>query len=87
MVIVIQVHNRIHYLRQLIVSLAEAPAIETTLLVFSHDYWDDDINTLVNSIDFAKTLQIHYPFSIQLHPDEFPGEDQNDCPRDAKRDQ
>lgn len=81
-VIVIQVHTRLVYLRHLIVSLAQARDIDTTLLIFSHDFYHEEINELVQSIDFAKVMQIFYPFSIQTHPNEFPGESPNDCPRD-----
>ena len=42
-----KVHNRESYLRQLITSLSAARHIEKTLLVFSHDVWDEQINTLV----------------------------------------
>ncbi|XP_061498382.1 alpha-1,6-mannosyl-glycoprotein 2-beta-N-acetylglucosaminyltransferase isoform X2 [Anopheles gambiae] len=86
-IIVVQVHKRITYLRHLIVSLAQARGISRTLLVFSHDYYDDDINDLVQSIDFCKVIQIFYPFSIQTHPTEFPGADPGDCPRDIKKEQ
>lgn len=86
-IIVVQVHKRITYLRHLIVSLAQAKHISRTLLVFSHDYYDDDINDLVQSIDFCKVMQIFYPFSIQTHPNEFPGPDPEDCPRDMKKEQ
>ncbi|CAF4652890.1 unnamed protein product, partial [Rotaria sp. Silwood2] len=30
-------------------------------------------------------IQIFYPFSQQLYPDEFPGLDPNDCPRDIAK--
>ncbi|KAH8408015.1 hypothetical protein KR222_011106, partial [Zaprionus bogoriensis] len=86
-IIVIQVHTRINYLRHLIVSLAQARDISKTLLVFSHDYYDDDINDLVQQIDFCKVLQIFYPHSIQTHPHEYPGVDPNDCPRNIKKEQ
>ncbi|XP_058062152.1 alpha-1,6-mannosyl-glycoprotein 2-beta-N-acetylglucosaminyltransferase isoform X3 [Anopheles bellator] len=86
-IIVVQVHKRITYLRHLIVSLAQARDISRTLLVFSHDHYDDDINDLVQSIDFCKVMQIFYPFSIQTHPSEFPGADPGDCPRDIKKEQ
>ncbi|XP_067616709.1 alpha-1,6-mannosyl-glycoprotein 2-beta-N-acetylglucosaminyltransferase isoform X6 [Eurosta solidaginis] len=85
-IIVVQVHTRITYLRHLIVSLAQAKDISKTLLIFSHDYYDDDINDLVQTIDFCKVIQIFYPYSIQTHPNEFPGVDPNDCPRDMKKD-
>ncbi|XP_059083271.1 alpha-1,6-mannosyl-glycoprotein 2-beta-N-acetylglucosaminyltransferase-like isoform X3 [Tigriopus californicus] len=84
-VIAIQVHNRLQYLRQLIVSLSQARDIEKSLLVFSHDFWDPAINSLISSIDFAKYIQIFYPYSIQTHPNEFPGESPDDCPRDATK--
>ncbi|GLV45035.1 Mannosyl (alpha-16-)-glycoprotein beta-12-N-acetylglucosaminyltransferase [Carabus blaptoides fortunei] len=86
-IIVIQVHTRITYLRHLIVSLAQVREISTALLVFSHDFYDDEINELVQSVDFCKVMQIFYPYSIQTHPHEFPGEDPNDCPRDIKKEQ
>ena len=63
-VIAIQVHDRIQYLRwyftnsfklklntnlrrHLIKSFSLAKGIEHTLLVFSHDVWDENINYLV----------------------------------------
>lgn len=86
-VIVVQVHKRITYLRHLIVSLAQAKDISKTLLIFSHDFYDEEINDLVQSIDFCKVMQIFYPFSIQTHPNEFPGTDPKDCKRDMKKEQ
>ncbi|KAI5632848.1 n-acetylglucosaminyltransferase II (MGAT2) domain-containing protein [Phthorimaea operculella] len=83
----LNVHTRVTYLRHLIVSLAQAKDIDSTLLVFSHDYYDEEINALVRSIDFTKVIQIFYPYSIQTHPNEFPGVDPNDCPRDLKPEQ
>ncbi len=82
-----QVHNRLQYLQQLITSLSKARGIERTLLVFSHDFWDEGVNRLVASVDFAMAMQIFYPYSMQTHPGEFPGETPGDCPRDAKREQ
>lgn len=57
-VIVVQVHNRIEYLRYLITSLAQAKDISKTLLIFSHDYYDENINDLIQKIDFCKVLQV-----------------------------
>ncbi|XP_021929706.1 alpha-1,6-mannosyl-glycoprotein 2-beta-N-acetylglucosaminyltransferase, partial [Zootermopsis nevadensis] len=87
LIIVVQVHTRIIYLRHLIVSLAQARDIDTVLLVFSHDYYDEEINELVQSVDFCKVMQIFYPYSIQTHPKEFPGESPGDCPRNIKKEQ
>jgi alpha-1,6-mannosyl-glycoprotein beta-1,2-N-acetylglucosaminyltransferase len=69
------------------VSLAEARDIDTVLLVFSHDHYDEEINELVQSVDFCKVMQIFYPYSIQTHPKEFPGESPGDCPRNIKKEQ
>lgn len=85
MVIVIQVHKRITYLKHLIQSLSNARDISKTLLIFSHDVYDDDINEMVRAIDFCRVMQIFYPFSIQTHPYEFPGTDVQDCDRDMKK--
>lgn len=86
-IIVIQVHTRITYLRHLIVSLAQAKDISNSLLIFSHDVYDEDINDLVQSVDFCKVMQIFYPHSLQTHPHEFPGTDPKDCPRDMNKEQ
>ena len=91
-----------HISRHLIRSLSLASGIDKTLLIFSHDVWDEQLNYLVRclylltsccmttykniifrSIDFAKVLQIFYPFSLQTHEHSFPGESHRDCPRDA----
>ncbi|XP_063242618.1 alpha-1,6-mannosyl-glycoprotein 2-beta-N-acetylglucosaminyltransferase-like isoform X1 [Bacillus rossius redtenbacheri] len=87
LVIVVQVHTRVIYLRHLIVSLAQARDIDQVLLVFSHDFYDEEINELVQSVDFCKVMQIFYPHSIQTHPHDFPGESPDDCPRNIKKEQ
>lgn len=71
----------------MIVSLAQVRDISQALLVFSHDFFDEEINDLVLSVDFCKVMQIFYPHSIQTHQHEFPGEDPNDCPRNIKKEQ
>ena len=68
-------------------NIFQAKDIDRTLIIFSHDVWDEEVNQLINSIDFAKILQIFYPYSIQTHSNTFPGESPNDCPRNAKKDQ
>jgi len=52
-VIVVQVHNRSEYLRHLVSSLRKAVDIEQTLLVFSHDFYSDELNDIVASVDFC----------------------------------
>ncbi|XP_036405929.1 alpha-1,6-mannosyl-glycoprotein 2-beta-N-acetylglucosaminyltransferase-like [Megalops cyprinoides] len=85
LVVVVQVHNRLDYLKLLIESLKKARGIENVLLIFSHDYWSPEINQVVTSINFCQVLQIFFPFSIQLYPQEFPGNDPKDCPRDIPK--
>ena len=71
--IVIQVHNRRVYLEKVIDSLSRARYIENTLLIFSHDFYSDQLNWLVRSITFAPVIQIFFPYSIQLYPTTLPG--------------
>ena len=58
-VIVVQVHNRDEYLHYLIDSLRKARHIEQTLLVFSHDYYSEEINKIVRAIDFCPVRSDH----------------------------
>ena len=81
-VVVVQVHNRGKYLQGLIHSLSLADGIDRVLLIFSHDVYDDNINSIIAGIKFCKVMQIFYPFSLQLYPNSFPGSDPKDCPRD-----
>lgn len=85
LVLVVQVHNRPEYLRLLIKSLEKAAEVHSFLLIFSHDYFSEEINAIVQGITFCKVLQIYFPFSIQLYPSQFPGQDPQDCPRDISR--
>ncbi len=85
LVVVVQVHNRPEYLRLLVDSLRKSKDIEKVLLIFSHDVWSPEINQIVASVDFCLVLQIFFPFSIQLYPQEFPGNDPRDCPRDIPK--
>lgn len=52
-VLLIQVHTRIVYLRKFIEMLRSVEKIEETLLIFSHDFIDENINKLVETIDFV----------------------------------
>ncbi|XP_057678078.1 alpha-1,6-mannosyl-glycoprotein 2-beta-N-acetylglucosaminyltransferase [Corythoichthys intestinalis] len=87
LVLVVQVHNRPEYLQLLIYSLEKAAEVHRFLIIFSHDYFSEEINTIVQGITFCKVLQIYFPFSTQLYPKEFPGQDSRDCPRDIAKDE
>lgn len=71
---------RLKELSYFIDSLAKVKHISDILLIFSHDVYDKQINSLIKSIAFCKVLQIFYPYSIQTHPFDFPGTHPNDCP-------
>lgn len=86
-VIVVQVHDRSNYLKILLDSLRKVKGIEKTLLIFSHDVYSQELNSIVQSIDFCPVMQIFFPVSAQLHPKEFPGEHPNDCPRNVKKEE
>lgn len=84
-VVVIQVHKRIVYFKELLDSLQHAKGIENVLLVISHDFYLDSLNALIRQIKFCQVIQIFFPYSLQLYPDQFPGQSLNDCPRDIKK--
>ena len=87
LVILVQVHSRLNYLKELIDSLKHTKHINETLVIFSHDLYDDEMNKLIENITFCSTLQIFYPLSLQLYPDTFPGQDPNDCPKSIKKEE
>ena len=49
----VQVHNRSEYLYQLVNSLRSVRDIEQALLIFSHDVYSSELNSIVASIDFC----------------------------------
>ncbi len=58
LVLIVQVHKRENYLKQLFESLKRAKGIENVLLVISHDYYYDDMNTVVESVDFCRVSRL-----------------------------
>lgn len=57
-VIIVQVHNRGDYFSYLLKSLSRAKGIEDVLLIISHDYYSEEINRHVESIEFCKVSGI-----------------------------
>lgn len=53
-VVIVQVHTRVGYLRYLIESLKAARDVASILLVVSHDFYSVEINSLVRNITFCK---------------------------------
>ncbi|KJE97612.1 hypothetical protein CAOG_07440 [Capsaspora owczarzaki ATCC 30864] len=85
-VIVIQIHNRLLYFMHTIQSLAQVENIGSALIVLSHDFWDEPIMDYIRSnLKFCRYVQIFMPHSMQLHPEAFPGQGTNDCPRDLSK--
>lgn len=82
-IVVIQCHSNVHHLQRLLSSLKKAYFINSSLLIFSHDYYSDKMNKLIQHINYAKYMQIFYPYSIQLHPKEFPGVERPSCSKDV----
>lgn len=78
-VVVVQVHSNVMYFRQLLNSLKMANGIKQAFIIFSHDYFSKEINKLIRGITFVRYMQIFYPYSIQLHPNVFPGQDSTLC--------
>jgi hypothetical protein len=52
-VLLVQVHKRIAYLTQFIEMLRAVDTINQTLVIFSHDFIDANINRLIANIDFV----------------------------------
>lgn len=87
-VIVIQAHDRPEMLKKLLYSLRYARGIESSTLVISRDKFSLEMDAVLDKdIDFCRYIEIFCPFSMQLYPDQFPGGDHNDCPRDLSKQQ
>ncbi|XP_043916931.1 alpha-1,6-mannosyl-glycoprotein 2-beta-N-acetylglucosaminyltransferase-like [Protopterus annectens] len=85
LVLVVQVHNRPAYLRMFLESLRQAADVERILLVLSLDYLSEELEKIIHNVTFCRVVQICFPYSLQLYPEEFPGQDPADCPRDISK--
>ncbi|OWA53617.1 Alpha-1,6-mannosyl-glycoprotein 2-beta-N-acetylglucosaminyltransferase [Hypsibius exemplaris] len=80
-VIVVQIHDRVTYIRALLESLAATRNIADALVILSLDVISEEIESLVKSFGSSlQTVQIYFPYSIELYPNEFPGASKQDCP-------
>jgi hypothetical protein len=52
-ILLVQVHTRVIYLKKFIEMLQDVETINETLVIFSHDFINPDINTLVTNITFV----------------------------------
>ena len=87
LVLLIQVHNRLQHLEQLLESLEQNQFIRDTLIITSHDLYSPHIHELVTSVRYTRVIPIYYPYSQQLHNNTFPGPDPNDCPKRMQREE
>lgn len=77
--IVLYVHNRPQYLKFVVRSLLNVEGIGETLLVVSHDGYFEEMDRIVQGIEFCQVKQIFAPYSPHLYPDSFPGVSPGDC--------
>ncbi|XP_040203460.1 alpha-1,6-mannosyl-glycoprotein 2-beta-N-acetylglucosaminyltransferase-like [Rana temporaria] len=55
------------------------------LLVLSMEKPCAEAVEAMNAIDFCRVMPIYFPYSATFYPDEFPGSDPADCPRDLPK--
>lgn len=79
LIILIQVHDRLQNLKSLVQSLSTVKYVNQTLIIFSHDYYNETINSFINEIKFAPVMQIFYPYMLQIYNEQYPGKSKNDC--------
>ena len=84
-ILVVQVHDRPKYFQEFLNSLKHVRNVEQATLVISMDKFSDEMKNVISSIAFCRYMVIFFPFSMQLFPNSFPGEDPNDCPRDISK--
>lgn len=61
-ILLVQVHTRVVYLKKFIEKLRNVHMINQTLLIFSHDFIDPEINLLITNIDFVPVRSIESMF-------------------------
>lgn len=83
-IVVIQIHRdtEILLLNALLDCLKNCLGVTNSLLIFSVDFYDDEINELIEGVHFAKYMKIYYPYSTKLYPYDFPGPDTKFCIND-----
>lgn len=57
-ILLVQVHTRVVYLKRFIEMLRSVETINQTLLIFSHDFIDPEINILVTNITFVPVINV-----------------------------
>ncbi|KAM4772285.1 alpha-1,6-mannosyl-glycoprotein 2-beta-N-acetylglucosaminyltransferase-like [Rhinophrynus dorsalis] len=76
--------SRLHLLAESL-RAAGPRATSRLLLVLSMDKPCPEVNEAMQSIDFCRVMPIYFPYSLSFYPEEFPGADPADCPRDISK--
>ena len=62
-ILLVQVHKRVVYFKKFIEMLHAVRSINQTLLIFSHDFIDPEINILVKNISFVPVSNYQYGYN------------------------
>ncbi|KAJ2952310.1 hypothetical protein O0L34_g4594 [Tuta absoluta] len=81
-ILVVMVKELTQAFKFLLASLSQVREIESVFLIFSHSFYDENLNELIRGVNFCRVQQIFYPYSLQVNPKTFPGFEPNDCPYD-----
>ena len=65
-VMIVQVHRRAEYLKMLVESLRNARDISKVLLVVSFDYYDEELFSVVEKIEFCKVMLLSSTYIVWL---------------------
>ena len=79
--VVIQVHNRLDLLRELLTSVSLMKGAEQSLLIISMDTKEDKIINEIEQFNHCATMVIYHPYSMQFFNDQYPATDRRDCTR------
>ena len=70
LVMIVQVHRRTEYLKMLVESLRNARDISKVLLVVSFDYYDEELFSVVEKIEYCKVMLLSSTTYYLMHVEE-----------------
>ena len=70
LVMIVQVHRRTEYLKMLVESLRNARDISKVLLVVSFDYYDEELFSVVEKIEYCKVMLLSSTTYYLIHVEE-----------------
>ena len=86
-VIVVQLEKNNVLFKEFIASLKQVRGIYKATLVISMNSFSEELKQLIAEIDFCRYLTLVFPYSMHFFNSSFPGQDENDCPRDIPKSQ